>query len=440
MHAGVFGHQTKKGLDVFGEKQIFLKSGDTTRFVRIRPRDQILALAVLTGLVAWAIAGTGIAISQHFAKSEITEAPVTEQVYLERIKALAEDRDQRSMEMAAAQTGYGDAMAELARLQDRVFEAELRATEHAQEAAALRDLLDSANRSRAAAETRLASLEGSEGSAGQLTGPVMGNSGTLQMVTRTLSDVTEERDALSADLSEAEGQIAELERQAYETTIRNDHLFGKLEKAVSVTMAPLDNVFRQVGMSSDSLINAMRSRYDGQGGPLTPISISTKGEQHPDTQRANNILAHMEELNLYRMAVDALPVALPVDSSVRRTSGFGYRRDPIRGGSRLHAGVDWAGAYGTAVKATADGVVVFAGWQSGYGRLVKIKHEFGIETRYAHLAKINVKVGQKVSRGKLIGAMGSSGRSTGTHLHYEVRVGGKATNPMTYIRAARNVF
>ena len=89
---------------------------------------------------------------------------------------------------------------------------------------------------------------------------------------------------------------------------------------------------------------------------------------------------------------------------------------------------------------TADGVVTFAGWQSGYGRLVKVRHDFGIETRYAHLSKINVKVGQRVSRGDRIGAMGNSGRSTGTHLHYEVRLGGKATNPMTYITAARDVF
>ena len=85
-------------------------------------------------------------------------------------------------------------------------------------------------------------------------------------------------------------------------------------------------------------------------------------------------------------------------------------------------------------------MVTFAGRQSGYGNLIKIKHEFGIETRYAHLSRIRVKVGQRVSRGDRIGDMGNTGRSTGTHLHYEVRVGGKAVNPMTYIKAARNVF
>ena len=106
----------------------------------------------------------------------------------------------------------------------------------------------------------------------------------------------------------------------------------------------------------------------------------------------------------------------------------------------MHSGVDFAAGMGTPLYATADGVVTHAGWQSGYGRLVKIQHEFGIETRYAHMSKLRVKVGQRVSRGQRIGDMGASGRVTGVHLHYEVRVGGKAVNPMIYIKAANYVF
>jgi len=125
---------------------------------------------------------------------------------------------------------------------------------------------------------------------------------------------------------------------------------------------------------------------------------------------------------------------MPVNEGVRLTSGFGQRW------GRLHAGTDFAGAHGTPIMATADGVVSHAGWQSGYGRLVKIEHAFGIETRYAHMSRIRVKPGQRVSRGDRIGDMGNTGRSTGTHLHYEVRVDQKAINPMTYIKAAKNVF
>jgi len=148
----------------------------------------------------------------------------------------------------------------------------------------------------------------------------------------------------------------------------------------------------------------------------------------------------MDQLNLYRIAAQKAPFATPVKSAFRFTSPFGPRRDPKTGGRRMHNGVDFAAKSGTPLYATADGVVTHAGWQSGYGRLVKIQHEFGIETRYAHLSRLRVKVGERVSRGDRIGDMGASGRVTGVHLHYEVRVGGKAVNPMIYIKAANDVF
>ena len=106
----------------------------------------------------------------------------------------------------------------------------------------------------------------------------------------------------------------------------------------------------------------------------------------------------------------------------------------------MHAGVDLAAPNGTPIYATADGVVTTAGRESGYGYVVRIRHEFGIETVYAHQSKIRVKVGQQVSRGVQIGDMGSTGRGTGSHLHYEVRVNGQPVNPMTYLEAAKDVF
>ena len=99
-----------------------------------------------------------------------------------------------------------------------------------------------------------------------------------------------------------------------------------------------------------------------------------------------------------------------------------------------------AGAYGTPIYATADGVVTHAGWDSGYGRQVTIRHDFGVSTLYGHLSDIDVSVGQRVSRGDHIGDMGNSGRSTGTHLHYEVHLNGRPVNPMTFIKAGKNVF
>ena len=185
----------------------------------------------------------------------------------------------------------------------------------------------------------------------------------------------------------------------------------------------------------------MRKTYSGTGGPQGALSVSTKGASLMEIDASTAALfERLDKVAVAKMAVERLPLAFPVRGAYRHTSGFGYRRDPKTGGRRLHKGADMAGARGTAIVATGDGVVSFAGRQSGYGRLIKIRHAQGFETFYAHLNKIRVKKGQRVSRGDRIGDMGNSGRSTGPHLHYEIRVGGRPVNPMIYIRAGQDVF
>ena len=117
-------------------------------------------------------------------------------------------------------------------------------------------------------------------------------------------------------------------------------------------------------------------------------------------------------------------------------SGFGVRSDPFRGGRAMHSGVDIPGPVGTAIYATADGVVGRTGWVGGYGNLIELEHGKGIQTRYGHLSSISVTPGSRVKRGQLIGLMGSTGRSTGSHLHYEVRIDGRAVNPIPFLRTS----
>ncbi|WP_166664670.1 M23 family metallopeptidase [Candidatus Thiosymbion oneisti] len=130
----------------------------------------------------------------------------------------------------------------------------------------------------------------------------------------------------------------------------------------------------------------------------------------------------------------AVPSGWPVRSGYI-TSGFGYRMHPILKKYHLHSGVDFAGKRGTPILATADGVVIFSGWESGYGRIVKIRHMNGLVTCYAHNQKNLVKKGDLVKKGQTIARLGSSGRSTGPHVHFEVRRYGKAINPMNYVGA-----
>lgn len=125
----------------------------------------------------------------------------------------------------------------------------------------------------------------------------------------------------------------------------------------------------------------------------------------------------------------AMPVGLPV-AATALTSGFGWRRHPVIGGLRAHSGIDLAARVGSPIVAASDGIVGTADWQGGYGLLVSLDHGGGVQTRYGHMSRVNVARGQRVHRGDVIGFVGSTGLSTGPHLHYEVRVNGRAVNPL----------
>ena len=145
------------------------------------------------------------------------------------------------------------------------------------------------------------------------------------------------------------------------------------------------------------------------------------------------------ENEILRKRFLSVPLASPIEKYYI-TSGYGVRKDPYTKRRAFHKGIDLGAAWGTDILVTASGLVSFVGKYGSYGNSVFVDHGFGIQTRYAHLSKIRVKKGQRVSRGDRIGDMGNSGNSTGTHLHYEVREGGKAVNPMRYIKAAKDVF
>jgi murein DD-endopeptidase MepM/ murein hydrolase activator NlpD len=129
----------------------------------------------------------------------------------------------------------------------------------------------------------------------------------------------------------------------------------------------------------------------------------------------------------------SIPSRMPVEG-VRLTSSYGMREHPVLGGRRAHKGIDLAGPVGTPVYATADGIVSKAEWFSSYGLYVSIEHGGALQTRYGHMSRLNVADGQRVHKGDVIGFIGTTGRSTGPHLHYEVRVNGEAVNPLPYMQ------
>lgn len=132
----------------------------------------------------------------------------------------------------------------------------------------------------------------------------------------------------------------------------------------------------------------------------------------------------------------AVPSINPVEI-MKFSSGFGHRGAPLRGASRNHKGIDIPGPVGTPIYATADGMIGRAQWVSGYGKYVEINHGNAVQTRYGHLSAMNVAPGQRIRKGDILGYMGSTGRSTGSHLHYEVRIAGEAINPTAFLSPAK---
>ncbi|SHL52172.1 Murein DD-endopeptidase MepM and murein hydrolase activator NlpD, contain LysM domain [Roseovarius marisflavi] len=423
----------------FPERRVFLRSDTDTRFIRLRPATQLIAFSGAAAIVAWAIIATSILVMDSIGAGNFREQAKRDQrTYENRLNSLSHERDKRAEEAIAAQERFSSALSQISAMQSELLASEVRRRELETGIEVIQTTLRRTMTERETArEESIAlalALEDDDASGGASDGGAS-NDGTLDFLTAALSDAAQQRDDTIANAEDALVHADEMARQIRLMQDQNEQIFTQLEDAMTISVKPLDKMFRDAGLNTDSLINTVRRGYSGQGGPLTPLSFSTRGEApSPDAERANRILGEMDRLNLYRIAAQKAPFSIPVKNAFRYTSGYGMRW------GRMHQGTDFAAAHGTPIHSTADGVVIHAGWLSGYGRLVKIQHEFGIETRYAHMSKIRVEVGQRVSRGQQIGDMGNSGRSTGTHLHYEIRVGGKPVNPMIYIKAANNVF
>ena len=422
----------------FPERRLFLKSDNDTRFIRLRPITQLIALTGSAALVAWAIVATAIILMDSIGSGNFREQAKRDQrTYQARLNDLSSQRDSRAEEALAAQERFNAALSQISVMQSELLTSETRRRELETGIDVIQSTLRNTMKDREKARGQVALLQTEGGATIQMAA----STAPMDFLADALARTARERDQVILDSQDALLAADALNQKIAEMQEQNDTIFRQLEEAMTVSVAPLDRMFRAAGMPTERILETVRRGYSGQGGPLTPLSFTTRGEKpHADTLRANRLINQMDRLNLYRLAASKAPFANPVKDAFRFTSQFGFRRDPKTGGRRMHAGVDFAAGTGTPLYATADGVVTHAGWASGYGRLVKIQHEFGIETRYAHQSKIRVKVGQRVSRGDRIGDMGATGRVTGVHLHYEVRVGGKPVNPMIYIKAANDVF
>ena len=202
-----------------------------------------------------------------------------------------------------------------------------------------------------------------------------------------------------------------------------------LEERVDNKVRNMRSVLADLGVDAPKI-----SSEAGVGGPFVPLKPPQSGASNFDRQlyRINVARAQVDR---YSRTLVAVPVRKPVIGDVDMSSPFGMRMDPFLGRPAIHTGIDLRGDIGEPVRATASGHVSIAGREGGYGNMVEINHGNGLATRYGHLSQIDVKVGQFVRIGEVVGRIGSTGRSTGPHLHYETRVNGEAIDPQKFLRA-----
>ncbi len=208
-------------------------------------------------------------------------------------------------------------------------------------------------------------------------------------------------------------------------------LEGQVTQAAQARLTRVEQAIRSFGLNPATLGGAAGR---GQGGPFIPAASAINADTELRT-----LAILLTRLNAMETTLAAIPSSRPTTAPME-TSSYGYRRDPFNGALAFHSGIDFPGSYGQPILAAAPGKVSYVGPRQGYGNVVEVDHGKGLMTRYAHLSGYAVREGETVKRGENIARMGSTGRSTGTHLHFEVRVNGAAVNPRPFLEARQDVL
>ncbi|MFZ4071324.1 MAG: peptidoglycan DD-metalloendopeptidase family protein [Caulobacterales bacterium] len=389
----------------FPERQIYHRSGGSVRYVSLSPSKQVLLALGAVGIAGWcAYATVNVVLSGQMMAQQDHEVERLEQKY-ERFLRTARARE------AAAR----------AQLEERTVAFDRATEEFERRHETLKLLLDFAGGSSLSASARPVNSDGDK---------------VLMQASIEEADARESRSSANAQAYQVQtvsfrGRIEKLRDE------QNDFLTQAEDNAVKRT-EEIRGVLRMTGVGFTRLTAA----DGGVGGPEIPIvdvsAVLGDNQTDPEfSQRVRQVAARVTEARRLQQLVNVVPLGPPVGVDYRETSGYGIRRDPFTGRTAFHSGLDFAAFQRAPVISTSPGEVTFANVKSGYGYTVEVDHGFGFKTRYAHLDKINVTLGQKVVIGQTIGLMGSTGRSTGTHLHYEVWFRDKPYDPINFLRAGR---
>jgi murein DD-endopeptidase MepM/ murein hydrolase activator NlpD len=367
--------------ELFPERHLYLRSGGEMRGYVLTTRKQLLMAGAVSVGALWMGVSTAATLVTLFTPSKGDQEVAKTEARYERWIA---DRDARLSSAVAQLNSSGGSF---------------------------QDLANQVEKRHAALAMLLTDIKGAPGAAAAILPALAVATPAQASPAQRIQDVQQDQDRLI---------------DAAETFAKN--------RADRLKLA-----FRLAGLDPAAYTGAS----DGLGGPLIegkdPRALAAVLDVDEDfAGRLQHAVSDLSDMQALASTGEAIPLARPTVDT-RETSGFGVRTDPFTGHPAFHPGQDFAGAYGSPIYVTAPGVVSYAGERNGYGNTIEVDHGHGFKTRYGHLSAISVSVGQQVAVGQRIGAMGSTGRSTGTHLHYEVWVNGRPQNPMRFLEAGDNV-
>ncbi len=377
-----------------------------------------------------------------------------------QLAALAEAKSRSAATIGQLRTSLDTAVAqsEVLRVKRELFEAQ---------AAGLAAQLEEADGHRRALEQQVAELRETKSSAAARNEELESRKNALEShvaeLRENLEQATAQRDSrdtevagLTAALEEAQGdgddlktekmrlveRVASLERELSQMRNAQETIVKRLSERTLLSVDTMEKTISLTGIDLRELLAQVLVEPSilGRGGPFIPGEFIGDGTKPAGLQSSVALLdLHIDRWEALQEIVRTLPLVAPLDQ-YRLSSGFGYRKDPLNGRKGVHEGLDFSAPSRTPIYATSSGKVIFAGWRGRYGRMVEVDHGLGIKTRYAHMKKILVKPGQEIGHRDKIGLVGSSGRSTGPHVHYEVLVNDKPVDPMNFLKAGNHVF
>lgn len=418
--AAAFRTFVKRTVDRFvPERQIILRTEKHIRAVVFTQRSQLIALGAIAAFLGWSIYTT-VAVVFHGA---IVAAKDREIGAVRLVNAGLREEMQRAEERFAVITGRLEAKhAYIVGLMERTGTA---AASAASKPSRKQTQSDRLTESREAVRREIAELDALQAGL-----PASSEGG--------MEDILHERSRALAESSRLQARLSSIEERLGDLHLAQQTAMTQLARRALSNLDEVKDMIAGLGLDVNRILGRAIARPQiGVGGPFVPIAPGQSTAAVPASfGTADRAVQRWEGV---QRALRSLPLGAPTDQ-VAVMSGFGRRVDPFNGLQAFHSGVDLGGTKGTPIHATAPGRVTYVGTSEGYGRMVEIDHGQGLVTRYAHLSRFMVRPGERVHYRQVIGLMGSTGRSTGVHVHYEVLVDGKPRDPTKFIQAGSYVF